>query len=62
MGRERTKTKGTESMADQHHAEHKHGSMDIREHEKTFAGFMRMSVWVAGLSIGILIFLALVNG
>jgi hypothetical protein len=47
-------------MADQN-AEHKHGSMDIRDHEKTFAGFIRMSVWVTGISIGILIFLALVN-
>lgn len=49
-------------MADHHQAEHKHGSMDIREQEKTFAGFMRMSVWVVGISIAILIFLALVNG
>lgn len=42
-------------------AEHKQGSMDIRDHEKTFAGFVRMSAWVAGISIGILIFMALVN-
>lgn len=42
-------------------AEHKHGSMDIREQEKTFAGFLRLSAWVAGIAIGILIFLALVN-
>lgn len=42
-------------------AEHEHGSMDIREQEKTFAGFMRAAVWVAAVSIGILIFLALVN-
>lgn len=48
-------------MADQHHAEHKHGSMDIRAQEKTFAGFIRMSIWVAGISLGILIFLALAN-
>ena len=47
-------------MAD-HNAEHKHGSMDIREHEKTFAGFIRFLAWGIGLSIGILIFLALVN-
>lgn len=47
-------------MAD-HHAEHKHGSMDIRAQEKTFEGFMRMSAWVAVISIGILIFMALVN-
>lgn len=42
-------------------AEHKHGSMDTRTHEKTFAGFIRMSIWGAGISIGILIFAALAN-
>jgi hypothetical protein len=42
-------------------AEHAHGSMDIREHEKTFAGFIKLSIWVAGISIGILMFLALAN-
>lgn len=42
-------------------AEHKHGSMDIREQEKTFAGFIKLSIWTAGISIGVLIFLALVN-
>jgi hypothetical protein len=48
-------------MADHHQGEHKHGSMDIRAQEKTFAGFIRMSVWVAGISIAILVFMALVN-
>ena len=42
-------------------AEHKHGSMDIEEHEKTFEGFVRFSATVAGLSIFVLIFLALAN-
>jgi hypothetical protein len=42
-------------------AEHKHGSMDIRVQEKTFAGFMRFTVWVVGVVIGILIFMALAN-
>ena len=42
-------------------AEHKHGEMDISEQEKTFEGFIRFSVWVGAISIGILIFLALVN-
>ncbi|MDH5529026.1 MAG: aa3-type cytochrome c oxidase subunit IV [Paracoccaceae bacterium] len=42
-------------------AEHKHGTMPVKDHEKTFAGFIRMATWVAGISIGILIFLALVN-
>lgn len=47
-------------MAD-HNGEHKHGSMNIRDQEKTFAGFIRMSIWVVAISIGILIFMALVN-
>ncbi len=53
-------------MADHHpdhnQGEHKHGSMDIRAQEKTFDGFIRMSIWVAGISIAILIFAGLVNG
>jgi hypothetical protein len=43
-------------------AEHKHGSMDISVQEKTFAGFIKGSIWVAAISIGLLIFIALVNG
>ena len=42
-------------------AEHKHGSMDIKVQEKTFAGFIRMVTWGTVLSIGILIFMALAN-
>ena len=42
-------------------AEHKHGSMDIREQEKTFDGFIRYVTWGAVISIGTLIFIALVN-
>ncbi len=42
-------------------AEHKHGSMDISEQEKTFDGFMRWSIRVAVASIGIIIFLAIFN-
>lgn len=38
---------------------HKHGEMDISEQEKTFAGFMRMSVNVAIVCICIVIFLAI---
>jgi hypothetical protein len=48
-------------MADHHQAEHVQGSMDIRAQEKTFAGFMRLAVWGAGISIAILIFMGLVN-
>jgi hypothetical protein len=42
-------------------AKHEHGSMSTDAQEKTFAGFLRVSVWVGAVSIGILIFLALVN-
>lgn len=35
------------------------GTMDIRDKEKTFEGFIRMTMWGAGISIGILVFLAL---
>ena len=42
-------------------SKHEHGTMDTTEQQKTFAGFMRAAVWVAGVSIGILIFLALAN-
>ncbi len=66
MGRETLNDRGTEQMADHnaehHEGEHKHGSMDIRAQEKTFDGFIRLSVWVAGISIAILIFAGLVNG
>ncbi|WP_050528066.1 aa3-type cytochrome c oxidase subunit IV [Pseudorhodobacter aquimaris] len=43
-------------------SEYKHGSMDIKVQEKTFAGFMRLVSWGAGITIGVLIFLALANG
>ena len=42
-------------------AEHKQGSMDIKVQEKTFAGFIRMAIWGAGISIAVLIFMALAN-
>lgn len=48
-------------MADHHHAEHAQGTMDIRAQEKTFAGFIRLSIWVACVAIGVLIFMGLVN-
>jgi hypothetical protein len=43
-------------------AKHKHGTMDTTAQEKTFAGFIKAAIWVAAVSIGILIFMALVNG
>ncbi len=48
-------------MADHAQPPHKHGSMDIREHEKTFAGFIRMSIWGVVVTFAVLIFLGLVN-
>ncbi len=41
--------------------EYKHGQMDITEHEKTFAGFIRMATGVVTIAMLVLIFLALVN-
>ena len=43
-------------------SEYKHGSMDIKVQEKTFEGFLRLVSWGAGISVGVLIFLALANG
>lgn len=42
-------------------SEHKHGSMDTRAQEKTFDGFIHMVTWGAIISIGVLIFMALVD-
>ncbi|GAB1478470.1 aa3-type cytochrome c oxidase subunit IV [Paracoccaceae bacterium] len=53
---EKAQQQGTRQMA-----EHKQGSMDIREQEKTFAGFVKLSTWGAVISILVLIFLALAN-
>lgn len=47
-------------MAD-HHGEYQHGAMDIRAHEKTFNGFIRMLVWGVVIAIGVLVFLGLAN-
>lgn len=41
--------------------EHKLGTMDIRAQEKTFAGFIRFSIWGAILSVLALVFMALTN-
>lgn len=40
-------------------AEHKHGSMDITGHVKTYNGFIRMVTWGTILCIVVLIFLAI---
>ena len=36
-------------------------STDLREHERTFAGFVKFLIWLFGLSIVALIFIALTN-
>ncbi|MCB5408912.1 aa3-type cytochrome c oxidase subunit IV [Pseudogemmobacter faecipullorum] len=46
-------------MAQHDHSEHQHGSMDIREHEKTFAGFIKFANWTIVLIVLVLIFLAI---
>ena len=40
-------------------AEYKHGSMDVTEQRKTFAGLLKASVWVAAISVIWLIGLAI---
>jgi hypothetical protein len=48
----------------QHHDDrdhHDHGTMDVTGHQRTFDGFVRVSMWAAVASIAILIFMALAN-
>jgi len=40
-------------------SKHEHGTMDVTDQEKTFAGFMRFWVWVFGLTLVVLILLAI---
>ena len=40
-------------------SDYKHGSMDITEQEKTFAGFMKASTWMVVVVIAVLVFLAI---
>lgn len=42
-------------------AEHKHGSMDTTEQEKTFAGLVKAAVLVCAVTAVVLIFLAIVG-
>ncbi len=48
-------------MADHAHSDHKHGTMDTKVQEKTFAGFVRMTTWAVVIIFAILIFMALAN-
>ena len=40
-------------------ADHTHGEMDVTEQEKTFAGFMRWTVWTVVIIAIVLAFLGL---
>ncbi len=42
-------------------AEYRHGSMDIKTHERTFASFVSFVKWGVIITITILVFMALVN-
>lgn len=42
-------------------ADHKHGSMDISGHEKTFNGFVTFATRAVMVILGLVIFLALVG-
>ena len=54
---------GTREMADHSHpqAAHVPGTMDIRQQERTFAGFLRLVSWAAVVILVVLVFLALAN-
>ena len=43
-------------------SEHKHGSMNIDVQEKTFAGFVKFTIWSVVVIIVALILLAMING
>lgn len=43
-------------------ADHKHGEMDVSEQEKTFSGFISLTVKVTIAIIVALILLAFING
>lgn len=43
-------------------SDYKHGTMDITEHEKTFAGFVTFTTRMVIAIIVFLIFLALIGG
>ena len=43
-------------------SEHKHGSMDTKDQEKTFAGFVKFSTNTIIICIVLLVLIALING
>ena len=42
-------------------SEHKHGSMDTKDQEKTFAGFVKYSTNIVIVCIVLVVLLALIN-
>jgi CHASE3 domain sensor protein len=48
-------------MAEHAHSEYKHGTMDVRVQEKTFAGFIRMVSIALVIIFCVLVFMALAN-
>lgn len=54
-------TKGTAMASHHDHSEHKIGTMDITEQQKTFAGFIKFATWTCILSLAVLVFMALAN-
>ncbi len=48
-------------MADHKTTEFVPGTMDIREQEKTFNGFLKFASWVVVIALGVLVFMALSN-
>ncbi len=43
-------------------ADHKHGEMNIEVQKKTFDGFVKAAIYVVSISIGLLLFIAMING
>ncbi|SEN83421.1 aa3 type cytochrome c oxidase subunit IV [Roseovarius tolerans] len=43
-------------------AEHKHGEMNTDVQEKTFEGFIKAVTWSVVVIVGLLLFIAAVNG
>lgn len=41
--------------------QHKHGDMDIKDHEKTFDGFIKWATRAGIVTVCVLLFMALVN-
>jgi len=40
-------------------ADHKHGDMDVSEHEKTFEGFMSFTVWGTVILLVLIVLMAI---